>query len=426
MGPSHKSVRGQNLGNTYITYGLIQALFGVPVRVPNLSNAWEDPLTGRLADEINEKYSHFIFVLQDFIRDDLIHLPFDRITNFLTRIRLPIVPVSLGANSFTGFDVALARRLSGPQKRFLATLADQSKRIGIRGEYTAEILSALGIANFDVIGCPSYYACGPLRRIERKAWHPHGVITTGTFFNRYLPQSPHLLQDELYFINRLYLGVDGAGAESNVTGTPFNLSEPTTSLHFLQKAIEGRLEFFSDLHQWAAFWKRPHHCLTIGTRLHSAIFSINSGVPGVVTNPDARARETCEFLRIPYDSGLSARSDIARVHDTLDLDLLNAAYPDRYAGFTRFLSAHGLHVGRAPEDAPLLQFPRFERRTDPAIQPELHAACTDLLDALAGEMIALEAFGGDKALRGRRLFRRLKARYPDMTLAQFFAGLTRD
>ena len=37
-----------------------------------------------------------------------------------------------------------------------------------------------------------------------------------------------------------------------------------------------------------------------GSRLHGAILALNSGVCSCVTNPDSRAREMSEFLKIPY------------------------------------------------------------------------------------------------------------------------------
>ncbi len=87
MGGSFGNIRGQNIGNTYISYGLLKLLFGRPAQVAHVSNAWAHDLSASLADEINEKYSYFIFILQDYIREDFMGLPHERITSFLEKIK---------------------------------------------------------------------------------------------------------------------------------------------------------------------------------------------------------------------------------------------------------------------------------------------------------------------------------------------------
>ncbi|HEY6772902.1 MAG TPA: polysaccharide pyruvyl transferase family protein, partial [Oxalicibacterium sp.] len=170
MGPSQSGIRGQNIGNGYISYGFLKALFGRPVKVDHISNALETNLSDQLVEEINAKYSHLVWTMKDAIREDFSNLPVERITRFLEKITIPIVPVSLCANSFNGYDLGLAERLSPNQKRNLALLSEKSKLIGVRGNYTAEILNRLGIKNVKVIGCPSYFENGPARILQKKPW----------------------------------------------------------------------------------------------------------------------------------------------------------------------------------------------------------------------------------------------------------------
>lgn len=190
MGTSSGKIRGQNIGNTYISYGLLKALFGRPVKVAHISNAWEHALPVQLADEINEKYSHFVFILQDFIRESFADLPYDRLTQFLQKIKIPVTPMSLCANSSNGFDLKLTDRLSTEQKKFLATLSEKSKFIGVRGHYSAEILSKLGIKNVKVIGCPSYFENGPMRVVTKNHGMP-GKSSQMRLFSTKIYPIPH-------------------------------------------------------------------------------------------------------------------------------------------------------------------------------------------------------------------------------------------
>ena len=150
-------------------------------------------------------------------------------------------------------------------------------------------------------------------------------------------------------------------------------ARPTCHHTIRREALPGKPVFFSDLYDWAAFFGREYHCLTRGTRLHPELVLINCGIPGVVTNRDA----------------------------------------------------NGLGIADAPSHAPRFKFPGFPKRLDPAITSELHSAFVDLLEALEGEMLSLQVFGGKKATRAQRQIRRLKSRYPEMTLAQFFTGIAK-
>ncbi|MBB3805117.1 hypothetical protein FHR53_003736 [Xanthomonas arboricola] len=424
MGPSQDSVRGQNIGNGYIAYGFLKAMFGRPVKLDHVPNALEATLSDQLAEEINEKYSHLVWTMKDDIREDFSGLPIDRITRFLEQIKIPIVPVSLCANSFNGYDLGLAERLSPNQKRLFSLLSEKSKLIGVRGNYSAEILNSLGIKNVRVIGCPSYFENGPARALRKKPWDADKVITTATFFNSGLPRTSHLLQDELYFINLLYLN-KALPPTTNITAQPFNLDEIPTSFQLLAKAMAGRLEFFSDYSQWTTFFKNNDHCLTIGTRLHSGILSINSGVPAIVTNPDSRARETCEYLRIPYDPTIHSRSNVREVFENLDLSEMNNAYPALHKEFLDFLNTVGLTPCTVSNDRPCFEFPDLKKSTSPSIVTELHEVYTELVENLDREVVVRREHGGELSRRLVNKFQLLRRRYPGLTRKEYLDYLSR-
>lgn len=86
MGPSEGGIRGQNIGNGYISYGFLKALLGRPVKLDHISNALEANLSDRLVEEINAKCSHLVWTMKDDIREDFSNLPVERITRFLERI----------------------------------------------------------------------------------------------------------------------------------------------------------------------------------------------------------------------------------------------------------------------------------------------------------------------------------------------------
>ncbi|MBO9722544.1 polysaccharide pyruvyl transferase family protein, partial [Xanthomonas phaseoli pv. manihotis] len=264
----------------------------------------------------------------------------------------------------------------------------------------------------------------PNRVLHKKTWDADKVVTTATFFNSGLPRTSHLLQDELYFINLLYLE-KALPPTSNITAQPFNLNEIPTSFQLLAKAMAGRLEFFSDYRQWTEFFKSNDHCLTIGTRLHSGILSINSGVPAIVTNPDSRARETCEYLRIPYDPTIHSRSNIREVFENLDLSEMNNAYPALHKEFLDFLHAVGLMPCTASYDMPCFEFPNLKKSTGSSVAAELHEAYTELVENLDRELVVRREHGGEISRRLVNKFQLLRRRYPGLTRKEYLDYFSR-
>ena len=378
LGTSLNHVRGRNIGNGYISYAILKILFGGPAKVAHLPNAWEDPLPQSLADFINQTRTHFIFVMQDFIREDLQTLPFERINLFLEKIRIPVVPISLCANSFNGYDRTLVSRLSGEQKRFLSLISEKSAMIGVRGMYSAEVLGQLGVKNVWVTGTPSYFESGETRTIVKRPWNPHGVVTTGAYFNTKLPDSVHVLQDELYFINALFLRGTEDSLDPNEEARAFNEFDINSSLHLHIKARQDLLKFFMNFRQWEQFYEDRKLCLTIGTRLHSAIFSLNRGVPAIVTNVDSRARETCEYLGLPYRPELGQNSDIAEEYEKLNLSSINQKYSSLHDNFIEYLKVHGLHRASVANDVEHFQFPLIEKPAASRVLETLHGGFTEL------------------------------------------------
>lgn len=104
MGPFDGGFRGRNIGNGYITYAFLRAIGYDESMYDHASSCWSnfDPVV--LAQRLNSEYSQVVFVMQDFLRLEFGVLNFGRLCKFLEQIRIPVVPVSLGANSLRGFE----------------------------------------------------------------------------------------------------------------------------------------------------------------------------------------------------------------------------------------------------------------------------------------------------------------------------------
>ena len=182
-----------------------------------------------------------------------------------------------------------------------------------------------------------------------------------------------MLQDELYLIDHLFMGGIAAPPHVDAESLAMMKNDIAASLHVLLKAHRGELVYFPDFEAWERFYDGQDWCLTIGTRLHSAIFSCNRGVPAIVTSGDARARETCEYFGMPHRPDLDGSTDLAPEYERLDLSAMNRKYAGCYADFVAYLAAHGLEPAAIPYTGESFHFPDIakppEQRTLPASMP---------------------------------------------------------
>ena len=275
-----------NSGNSYITYALVKTVLGDFAGLSHIANVYEyDFSSGRDAEFARAECTHVFLVLQDQIRIEEsygLRLPYENIVSFLKKCGKPVVIAGLGANSFGGFDPEFHKKLPPALVKFLREISGMCEKIGIRGEFTADVLAKLGISNFQIIGCPSFFETGPGRRVEKPPFGELNPVLTSPLVYR-AESAPALMQDflEKRLIDLAVFGriPDGCPREE------------------FYRAARGNLQIFLNPESWKAFLKKFNFAL--GPRVHGSIAAINAGLPAVCTNTDSRAAEMCAFLKIP-------------------------------------------------------------------------------------------------------------------------------
>mgnify|MGYP002249907294 CR=1 FL=1 len=87
-----------------------------------------------------------------------------------------------------------ARRFpQSDSKKFFNKMSEKATSIGVRGEFTAECLSLLGVHNIRIIGCPSFYKYldGNIPTISQPSVSGGGG--TDDFYSRWLLNNQELL-----------------------------------------------------------------------------------------------------------------------------------------------------------------------------------------------------------------------------------------
>jgi hypothetical protein len=336
-----------NTGNSYIAYSVLKNLFGsanVLANLPRVNNIWEDNLDQ--AEHINDGHSHVLLFLQDQILADNRFDRWNELNSFIEKIRVPIVVFSLGANSFTGWDANLHTKLAPGLVRFLRLLADRTVSLGIRGEFTADVLTKLGISNFQITGCPSYFECGPERRVSKPDWNPGGkVLATGLFATAEQAYLHYVWQSEPVLLRALFAGAcELTPAEIDLLDDAYpGYRESVT------KALrEKRVSVYFDPYQWKAFIAKEFS-YAIGTRVHGSIIALNAGIPALVTNGDMRAQEVTKYFGIPLRPGIcGCQFQLRELYEGMDINTMNSRYDVVFKEYCGWLQGNGLNYRHAP------------------------------------------------------------------------------
>jgi hypothetical protein len=249
-------------------------------------------------------------------------------------------------------------------RRFLALLSERSASIGVRGDFTADVLNKMGIKNVDVIGCPSmFYSLDPAFQVHRQATPPARIRTafhctpTG-YYRDSIAQlisfgvqhcDAYIAQSENYL-----LGLVSDEAE-HVKNTEFFFhyyNDGSLSHTALREWFRAHTHWFFSLDAWLDFMR--DFDFAMGSRFHGNMAALQRGVPALSMVFDTRTRELCEYLNLPHIhlKDFSPTTSLQALYEAADFSLFNATYPAKYRAYRAFLLKNGLDVAMPACPAP--------------------------------------------------------------------------
>jgi len=311
---------GRNTGNLAFRYAVAQHISSPKVHIP-----WGvDP------DRVRADCDLLVIPSANQANPDMDFRPR---ADFLEAVNLPCLPLGLGAQApHLGAEAPFPRGTL----RYLRALSARSHQIGVRGEYTADVLAKVGVRNTVVIGCPSHFI-NPLptlgKVIEQKLHH--GVFKRLAVTASDLRPAHRKLERKLF---RWLLRWDGAyvcqSHPSLVSLARNRLDEITVAevdeiRRYLQRpsarlrprgkflaAARQRFRVFFDAGAWLEFL--TGFDLALGARIHGNLLAVQAGTPGICIHHDARMQELCRttgLANVSVKDFLSAR----RPRDLLDM-----------------------------------------------------------------------------------------------------------
>lgn len=234
-----------------------------------------------------------------------------RAINFMKKNRGKITLVGLGAQASDILDTPrklVKYGLSKEQVTMFKMFSERCVSLGVRGPFTAECLEEMGIHNYRIIGCPSYFkylnGCFPIIEKPRQCGNIQMSITPGNktktqlfkFGMKYDCKWVLQCKEE---IPRIYDGIGGR-YRCELKWLLKNFPGLNKSADEIKDYYEKNGFIFWNIEDWNEFYKRENITFAFGTRFHGNMQALRNGVPALWITHDNRTKELTDFLHLPH------------------------------------------------------------------------------------------------------------------------------
>lgn len=298
-------------------------------------------------------------------------LSFGKWSDFFETVKDPINILGVGAQCSLEnmLPDEYAQTLSEDIVKWINIVSYKCNSIGVRGEFTADVLKCLGITNVDIIGCPTWFTKGYNQQIINKkewintlkpafytcwepysdwhtAWH-HALLENALRLN----DPKFIMQSEFNFVPYMIANKDPVQFMTHFKNEDFLNSAEAIKKHFgiseydiyQNNKIKNMFEIFSDISDWEQLIKTRD--FSFGFRIHGSIVALKNGVPAICVVSDSRMYEMCELFKIPYvrvDKIASDNFDIQKIYEEADFSELNRIYPKLLKNYINFLNKNNI------------------------------------------------------------------------------------
>jgi len=347
-----------NIGNLMFRYAATQHLKGRYVPVNFSADI----------DKLKASIDVIVYPTANLLSPGVKH--FASLERFFKRLDKPALMIGLGAQSQTR--ERLEQKLPREGVQFFKTMSALSRKIGVRGTYTAEILERMGVKNTAVIGCPSNYVNADEElgaKIEHKLEHARARLDAPLRFSVFPQHGTNYLNDyhRASEAKLFAYALAHRGATYVVNGPTAYLAAARGHRGFIPQAERAALArflgdtdeegpFFDDFQRIARVYPAvewlmedlSRSAFAFGKRIHGAFAACQAGVPGIIIPHDARTDELAQTTLSPKIS-LEEFERTTSVGDVLDrVRFDGAAFDQRrrenFAVYRAMFAAHDVDV----------------------------------------------------------------------------------
>jgi hypothetical protein len=315
-------------------------------------------------DRCNAEYDYCFLRGSNYIHSEM---DWENAVGVLSKVKIPVLAFGIGAQAPSKGPLVLSEATT----RVMRLIADRCVTMGVRGEYTADVLWSLGIKNTRVIGCPTLFRSNrpdlridlpPLEQVRNVGFSLRREVSWDYAPDIAVYQSVQR-STILELARRFSLEIAAQGEVEEkkiVLGLPEQREEAFAEL-MAQDWLQGEADplaalyrdhlFYSDVvADYDALVRRKD--LVLGYRLHGNLMALANGVPSVYFTYDSRTAEFVDTFRIPSFDVYSGKP--FRLEDYWDQGLFerfNRTYYHRYREMRAFLDENHIDhkmVDQAP------------------------------------------------------------------------------
>ena len=346
-----------NAGDMFVYEASLRLLDFDQMEAIPLQSDWDQ----RTVDRLNEEAAYCFVRGSNYIHHEM---KWGNLPALLEKLKIPVVAFGIGAQAPMYKDV----KVSADTLRFLKIVSERSKTIGVRGNFSAEIINGFGIKNVEVVGCPSLMRHNR-PRLDIKIKDLSEVRRVGFTLTRGLwpmycedPKKARAMQREMIldYAKRFDFTVISQGEQLERAywyNDPAEMAAAYTALvenkwftgpdDPMVEIYKNNLFFGTSPRAYEELSKQMD--LVLGFRLHGNIMALANRVPAVYVTYDSRTRELVDYLGIPaYDIVDKEPFALERFYNQERFDHFNERYAIAYKRMAAFLDTNGVpHLMRA-------------------------------------------------------------------------------
>lgn len=225
------------------------------------------------------------------------------------KVQLAVAGIGIQTTQEINTPSKLAKALDIDSKKALKILSEHSVSIGVRGYFTAEVLDLLGIHNWKVIGCPSFYEpfrkWGENYKIKKNL---EGIVCNITLGNYVGKNMEHKII-ELAVKESAILIMQSLGDFPRTLFENMDIEERhilswipglTISRQQLKEYMINYAKIFFCRDLWEEYLLENKISFCFGSRFHGNMMAFSSGIPALWIMQDGRTQELIEAMKLPY------------------------------------------------------------------------------------------------------------------------------
>lgn len=339
-----------NIGDAFVYDSSLKLISYSAIKALNIRDATDADI-----QNYNDNFDYAFLRGSNYLHSEM---DWENAPAILAKLKIPIVAFGIGAQASTKKPLCLSR----DSIRVLSIISDKSVSIGVRGNYTADVLWSLGIRNFRVVACPTIFRNNdPTLRIDLPALSSVKDIAytlrreVDMAYAQDVQRYLSLQRETILDLDKRFdveLLAQGEVEEKNILwGLPgqrqeaFNILRKDGWLRGTSDRLEhiyGEKLFYSDSVRDFEI-KLQKKQLVLGFRLHGNLLGLANKVPSVYFTYDTRTAEFAETLQIPHFDVFSGKKfELEEFWDQALFEKFNRAYYQTYRAMRLFLDENGV------------------------------------------------------------------------------------